>query len=136
MNQDLSIKVSCRFRRLDLTLISMDKNAHTSAQHGSILTWFTFFAKQNANVFSTLTVATCLFSYIIFTIYEHNGHQLKYLFKHIFNLYKFLYCKKSFKFSKYKNIQESGNCSQLILSLNNNNKWIYEKHNICYAKYC
>ena len=44
--------------------------------------------------------------------------------------------KKSFKFSKYKNIQESGSCSHLILVLNNNNKWIYEKQNICYAKYC
>ena len=34
------------------------------------------------------------------------------------------------------NIQESGNCSQLILLLNNNNKCIDEKYNICYAKYC
>ena len=32
-------------------------------------------------------------------------------------------------------MQESSNCPQLILLLNNN-KYIYEKYNICYAKYC
>ena len=34
------------------------------------------------------------------------------------------------------NIQESGNCSQLILLLNNNNKCIDKKYNICRSKYC
>ena len=48
----------------------------------------------------------------------------------------FYIAKKSFKFSKYKNIEESDNCSELVLLLNNNNKWIYDKHNICYATYC
>ena len=50
-------------------------------------------------------------------------------------LLTFYFAEKFLKFSKYKNIQESGNCSQLILLLNNNNKCIDEKYNICYAKY-
>ena len=88
-------------------------------------------------MYSILTIATYLFAYIIFTIYEHNGHQLKYFSENIFNLFNFLFCRKILKIFKYKNIQESGNCSQLIfLLLNNNNKCIAEKHNICYAKYC
>ena len=37
---------------------------------------------------------------------------------------------------KYKNIQESRNRSQLILLLNNNKKYFYEKLDICDAKYC
>ena len=111
-------KLRLKFLFINLTLISMVKNAHTSAQRGSILTWFTFFAKYNANVYTILTVATCLFSYIIFTIYEHYGHQLKHRFTNIFNSFNFSYCKKkSFKFCKYKNTQELGNCSQLILLL-------------------
>ena len=87
-------------------------------------------------MYSILTVATYLFSYIIFTIYEHNGHQLKY-FSEIFSIFlTFYFAEKSLKFSKYKNIQESGNCSQLILLLNNNSKCIDEKYNLCCAKYC
>ena len=39
----------------------------------------------------------------------------------------FYFAEKSLKFSKYKNIQESGNCSQLILLLNNNNECVDEK---------
>ena len=69
-------------------------------------------------MYSILTVATYLFSYIIFTIYEHNGHQLKYFSENVFNLFNFLFCRKILKIFKYKNIQESGNCSQLILLLN------------------
>ena len=54
----------------------------------------------------------------------------------IFSIFlTFYFAEKSLKFSKYKNIQESGNCSQLTLLLNNNNKCIDEKY-ICYAKYC
>ena len=57
------------------------------------------------------------------------------IFLKLFSIFlAFYFAKKSFKFSKYKNIQESGYCSQLILLLNNN-KCIYEKYNICYAKY-
>ena len=48
----------------------------------------------------------------------------------------FYFAEKSLKFSKYNNIQKSDNCSQLILLLNNNNKCIDEKYNICHAKYC
>ena len=59
------------------------------------------------------------------------------IFLKIFSIFlTFYFAEKSLKFSKYKNIQESGNCSQLILLLNNNNKCIDEKYNICYAKYC
>ena len=59
------------------------------------------------------------------------------IFKKVFLIFLTFYiAKKSFKFSNYKNIHESGNCSQLILLLNKNNKWIYEKHIICYVKYC
>ena len=43
---------------------------------------------------------------------------------------------KSFKCSKYKNIQESGYCSKLHLLLNNNKVLIYKKHNIYYPEYC
>ena len=52
------------------------------------------FCQIKANVYSILTVATYLFSYIIFTIYEHNGHQLKYFSENIFNLFNFLFCRK------------------------------------------
>ena len=83
-------------------------------------------------MYSIFTVATCLVSYIIFTIYEHNGHQLKYFLKCFLIFLTFYIAKNSFKFSKYNDIQESGNCSQIILLLSNNNKWIYEKHNYCY----
>ena len=70
-------------------------NTHTSAQPGSVLTRFTFFDKYNANVYSIFTVATCLISYIIFTIYEHNRHQMKYFSENIFSLFNFLLCKKN-----------------------------------------
>ena len=87
-------------------------------------------------MYSILTVATYLFSYITFTIYEHNGHQFKY-FSEIFSIFlTFYFAEKSLQFSNNKNIQESGNFSQLILLLNNNNKCIDEKYNICYAKHC
>ena len=59
------------------------------------------------------------------------------IFLKIFSIFlTFYFAEKSLKFSKYKNIQESRNYSQLILILNNNNNCIDENYNICYAKYC
>ena len=78
-----------------LTLISMVKNAHTSAQHGSVLTRFIFFATRNANVCNISTLATCLFSYIIVTLYEHNGYQLKYFKNKYFQSFLTFYFAKN-----------------------------------------
>ena len=74
-----------------LTLISRDRNSHTSAQLGSVLTWCILFCKiickfvQHPLSFylfvCTHNCATC----------EHNLHQFKYFCSNIVNLCHFLH---------------------------------------------
>ena len=60
----------------DSTHISMHINEHTLTHARSFLTrCIFFFQNNNANVLSILTVATCLFPYIIVTVWQHNLHQ-------------------------------------------------------------
>ena len=68
---------------------------------------------------------------------EHNVNQFQHLKEKYFQSFSFFILPpKSFKCSKYKNIQESGYCSKLHLLLNNNKVFIYKKHNIYYPEYC
>ena len=82
--------------------------------------------KKNINFFllkpsSAWIKMYILFSYTIVTIYEHNIHQFKDFFKNIFSIFfTFSLAKKSFKFSKYRNIQESSYCSQVLLLITTN----------------
>ena len=98
-----------------------------------------FFFVQNKMQMCTAShsVATCLFSYITVIICEHYAHQFQHLKEKYFQSFSFFILPpKSFKCSKYKNIQESSYCSKLHLLLNNNKVLIYKKHNIYYPEYC
>ena len=72
-----------------LTLISMDKKAHTLAQHGSFLTRCSFCAKKMQMCTASRSVATCLFSYIIVIMCEHNVHQFQHLKEKYFQSFSF-----------------------------------------------
>ena len=120
-----------------LTLISMDKKAHTLAQHRSFWPGVLFVQNKMQMCTASHSVATCLFSYIIVIICEHNVHQFQHLKeKYLQSFSFFILPQKSFKCLKYKNIQESGYCSKLHLLLNNNKVLIYKKHSIYYPEYC
>ena len=129
-------EMSIQFTWRSLTLTSMDKNAHTSAQHGSILTQFTFL--QNKMQMFTASSQLLLVCFpTLFSLYMNIKDTSWSIFLKIFLILLTCYiANKSYKFPNFKNIQESGNCSHLILLLNNNNKWIYVKHNIYRPKYC
>ena len=120
-----------------LTLVIMDEKAHTLAQHGSFWPGVLFVQNEMQICTASHSVATCLFSYITVIICEHNVHQLQHLKEKYFQSFSFFILPpKSFKCSKYKNIQEAGYCSKLHLLLNNNKVLIYKKNNIYYPEYC
>ena len=80
---------TCFVTRLPLPLISMDKKAHTLAQHGSFLTRCSFCAKKMQMCTASRSVATCLFSYIIVIMCEHNVHQFQHLKEKYFQSFSF-----------------------------------------------
>ena len=72
-----------------LTLISMDKKAHTLAQHGSFWPGVLFVQNKIQMCTASHSVATCLFSYIIVIMCEHNVHQFQHLKEKYFQSFSF-----------------------------------------------
>ena len=85
------------------------------------------------------SVATCLFSYLIVIMCEHNVHQFQHLKEKYFQSFSFFILPQNPLNARniriYKNPVIAPNC-KLHLLLNNNKPLIYKKHNIYYPDYC